>query len=237
MVPLYMNTLKKKNISQLIIDNIVDKINSKEWTPGTKLPNEKDLAANYGVSRVPVREALRSLETLGLLTTKHGEGTFVNVFSTEHLGLIFRLFFLLDDSPVSEILYLRKLLETEAARLAAKNATIDQIQTINEKMVLREQALASGEPLQNIHDADTAFHRSIFEASGNGLLVHLIRAISQAMANHQHDASMVPVVLNNVGLYHEAIVTAIKSRDAELAAKKMQLHMEQIENGIRGSIM
>ena len=124
--------------SEQIVEDIIEKIRSKELLPGDKLPNEYDLSNRYDCSRMAVREALKILTAKGLVVTKHGEGSFVNTLNIETIAETLDTLFLLSENTNVEMMQLRKLMETEAARLCAQNANDEDIQTIEQYMLERE---------------------------------------------------------------------------------------------------
>ena len=220
--------------SEQIVEDIIEKIRSKELLPGDKLPNEYELSDTYHCSRMAVREALKILTAKGLVVTKHGEGSFVNTLNIETIAGILDNLFLLSDVTNLEMMQLRKLMETEAARLCAKNRNEEDLQEIIHYMNLREEyakATQTPENIQKKYDADRMFHLSIAKGSHNELFVNFINTIQKTMSLHQsHSAS--EETSRNTSLYHEEITKAIQDKDADRAADMMNAHLTRVEEAI-----
>lgn len=220
--------------SEQIVEDIIEKIRTKELLPGDKLPNEYDLSNRYDCSRMAVREALKILTAKGLTITRHGEGSFVNSLNIETIAETLDTLFLLSENTNVEMMQLRKLMETEAARLCAQNATIEDIQTIEQYMLEREHYASITQTPENIqkkYDADRHFHLAIAQGSHNELFVNFINTIQKTMSLHQsHSAS--EETSRNTSLYHEEILKAIKDHDASRAADMMNAHLSRVEEAI-----
>ncbi|MBR2825548.1 MAG: FadR family transcriptional regulator [Solobacterium sp.] len=220
--------------SEQIVEDIIEKIRSKELLPGNKLPNEYELSDTYHCSRMAVREALKILTAKGLVVTKHGEGSFVNTLNIETIAEILDNLFLLGEATNIEMMQLRKLMETEAARLCAKNRNEEDLQEIIHYMNLREEyakAIQTPENIQKKYDADRMFHLSIAKGSHNELFVNFINTIQKTMSLHQsHSAS--EETSRNTSLYHEEITKAIQDKDADRAADMMNAHLTRVKEAI-----
>ena len=119
-----LQPVKKSRLSSEVIDQISQSILRGDYKPGHKLPPERDLANQLGVSRTVVREALRSLEIMGLVESQIGGGTFVKEHTIENVLTPIANYFSSDDSVVDEIIETRKILEPEIVKLAAQRAMI-----------------------------------------------------------------------------------------------------------------
>lgn len=232
--------LNKKNISEQIVDIIIEKIRVKELKPGDKLPNERDLAANMGVSRVPLREALRSLNNMGIVTTKHGEGTFINHYDPEKAENSLRLYSMLDEAPMKEMMLLRKIIEQEAARLAAINATAEDIARIRTYKELRERKyydnLTDSGYADKYHEMDMLFHRAIAQASHNTVFINVLDIIRNSINYHQNKASSRIGMFEITTRHHDAIFWAISNHEPDKAAKAMLEHLEEVEAEVNKNV-
>lgn len=115
--------ITKTNVCDQIVDTIIASIVDGRLKSGDRLLNERKLAQQYGVSRVPLREALRSLRQMGIIVTKHGIGTFINEVNSTIVMNKLSSYLYLQEKPIIEVLQLRRILEVESARLAAVEAT------------------------------------------------------------------------------------------------------------------
>lgn len=232
--------LNKKNISEQIVDIIIEEIRVKKLLPGDKLPNERELATNMGVSRVPLREALRALNNMGILTTKRGEGTFVNEYDPDKAENSLRLYSMLDEAPIKEMMQLRKIMEQETARLAALMATDEDIARIRTYKELREEKhyneLADTGYADKYHEMDMLFHRAIALATGNSVYINFLDIIRNSINFHQNSASSRSGMFEITTMHHDKIFWAIANHEPDKAAKAMLEHLEEVEKEVEKEI-
>lgn len=230
----------RKNISDQIFDYLLDEIKDGNLKPGDRLQNERDLAEYLGVSRVPLREAIRSLSKMGILTTKHGEGTFVNSYNPEVLGRAMNVYMLLDETLALELIEVRKIMESEAARLASQNATEEDIEKIRKLIECREESIknmqcdkAAG---QMLYELDREFHKAVAEATHNSVFVNFLDAIGITLKIHQQEASQRPSMPEIANKYHRKVLEAIIEKNPKKASKMMYEHLEDIEKAIMDQV-
>ena len=223
--------IRKTNACDQIMEKIKQSIISGEFKVGERLPTELQLTERFGVSRVPVREALRSLRQAGFLVTKHGVGTFVNIVSPDILGNEFGTFMFLQEKSIKEMLQLRKLLEIESARLAAINAS-----DLDLKKILQFEEIAKEEVTKlrfgkdnSFFAADLKFHVAIAEASHNAIYVQFINSIHETLHIHQFLSIRDPLQQYEVINYHRNICQAIVEHNPEKAALMMEMHIKRVE--------
>lgn len=231
--------IKKQAVSDIIVEDIVDQIKNGRLKAGDKLPNEKDMAERYGVSRISVREALRWLAAKGLVVTKHGEGTHINHYDPGAIADTFYSYTLLDDTPVLEMLELRKIMESEAARLACANATPQEIERIREYKEAREHyyrlSMEQSESVELKNEYDTKFHMAIAQATHNSMFERFIDIIHRTLEIQQRKAAAAGGI-SDTTFFHDEIYKAIAARDGDRAHKMMYRHIEQVERLIRKSL-
>jgi len=179
--------LNRTNVCDQIVDEIIASIVDGRLKTGDQLPNEREMAKIYGVSRVPLREALRSLRQMGIIVTKHGIGTFVNEVNATFLTNELNSYLYLQEKPVIEVLQLRRILEVESARLAAQNATSEDLAKLKAvELLAREELFKLREGEESaFYSADLKFHLTIAEASHNSLFVQFIESINGTLRIHQ----------------------------------------------------
>lgn len=222
----------RKSVCNHIVDSIIEKIKNKELKPGDKLPNETIMANEYGVSRIALREALRSLAAKGLIVTRHGEGSFINDNNSEILSDALYNITLLNNGPVLEMLQLRKIMETEAARLCAVNATPEELEKIQYYKVKREEYCIAEPTEENVrkkYEYDRLFHLSIAEGSHNQIFSQFINTIQASLNIHQISFSSDTENVQNSSFYHNEILSALLEHDAQKAGNMMYAHLQQIE--------
>jgi GntR family transcriptional regulator, transcriptional repressor for pyruvate dehydrogenase complex len=156
----------REKASDLIIRSVKDAVASGELQPGARLPNERDFAAQYGVSQPTAREAIRGLEVLGLVTSRHGSGVFVSQniqnLVANNLGLLLQL----QQVQILDVFDVRIVLGRESIRLAAVNRTDEDLARIREGSKGLETASSAREYAQAILN----FLGPMSSASGNPLL-------------------------------------------------------------------
>jgi DNA-binding FadR family transcriptional regulator len=219
--------------TDVVIEGVKGMLTSGELEPGSRLPIEKDLAAQLGVSRGSLREGVRALAALGVLETRQGDGTYVT--SLDPGILLSPLGFLADlHQPVhiADMLAVRRVLETESVALAATRVTDDDLSELDRVLGVVDTILES-EPdmdLEAFIHADTEFHRLIARASGNRPLAAIIdtlvgrtfrarlwRAISHRGSVRETQAE------------HRAILDELLRRDPERARIRMATHLLGVE--------
>src|SRR5580765_3031273 len=150
------------------IERIRDFVASGEWGPGTRLPREADLAKQLGVSRNSLREAVRALSLTRVLEVRQGDGTYVSSLEPgELLEPTLSATHLLRGRTVLELFEVRRMLEPEAAALAAQRGDAEVMTALRKEL---ERMVAAGDRPEDLVEADSAFHDVIAGAPGNGVL-------------------------------------------------------------------
>jgi DNA-binding FadR family transcriptional regulator len=221
-------SIEPRRLYRQIADQIRTLIRSGEFPAGARLPPERDLAKQLGVSRPSVREALIALEVEGLVEVRIGSGIYVQAQGgkgsgkTGHEG---------DEGATAgpfELLRARYVIEGETAALAAKSARKAQVQAIEETLATMEHEL--GEDKQPL-GGDRMFHVRIAEATGNGALVAVVEMLWEdrtgplyKQLEHHYDS---PALWQAAMSEHRAVLKAIAAKDAEGARAAMQRHLNQ----------
>jgi DNA-binding FadR family transcriptional regulator len=206
--------------------NIVELINAQNLIVGDRLPAEGKLAADFGMSRTVVREALVRLAADGITEAKRGAGSFVKRRPSERLG---------EHLPMAELsttmgsYEVRFVVESEAARLAAMRRSTAQMDMIEQAMADLRRTLLSTGPA---HREDMALHRQIALATANPAFVstfdHMFAEIDRIMrAGVDISRSRPPGAISAMLSEHEMIVEAIRTQDADGAALAMRWHLSQ----------
>ena len=236
-----MSIIDKRIASQYIVEYILNEIQSGKLKKGSHLPTEHQLSEMLGVSRIPLREALCSLRTAGLLEARQGGGTYItSKCDPSTLGRMLYSFAILEEADINQILDIRLLIEPEAAALAALNADDEQKQTIldlaKQYSDIINQLSSEKENLQ-IASIDNEFHEQIAIASGNTFLwmIHKITDESSLQLNHMHfieKADRYAKEKREFANHHLQIAKAIKNSDAESARSIMHRHLIKIKKSI-----
>ncbi|MBE0623017.1 MAG: FadR family transcriptional regulator [Burkholderiales bacterium] len=218
-----LQTVEPRRLYRQIADQISVLISDGEYTAGSRLPPERDLAKQLGVSRPSVREALIALEVEGVLDVRVGSGIYVT-----HPGKRRRRDALQGDSGPFEVIHARWLIEAECAALAAKNANPAQLRAIRAS---HASVIKKSKRDHNPLDADRLFHVTIADASGNSALVLVVQTLwDQRMGPLYRSLERkleYPKMAAETVREHQAIVNAIVRRDPRAARSAMRQHMNR----------
>jgi GntR family transcriptional repressor for pyruvate dehydrogenase complex len=213
--------ITKKNISTEVFEQIKNNIISGEWKPGDKIPSENELGNLFGVSRVSIRSAIQRLSVLGLLTTRHGEGTFISDLSPDmHMNSLIPLL-ALDKTQLFEVLEFRRIIEVESVKLAAQRAQDEDIKELEE--IVRSMKESAYDP-KRFAEEDSLFHETLVKSAKNSILYKVNTIIRDILLSQQ--IKIQEIMGPNLALvYHPAILEAVKKGDTELASKLMNEHI------------
>src|SRR6476646_5395627 len=167
--------------SELILQQLRHLITSGALQPGDRLPGERNLAAQFGVGRSHVRDALRRLEFYGILETHPQSGTVVARLGVAALNNLIGNVLALDRDDIAALLETRVILEVETARLAASRATLPQIRAIAHAQDAFRAKAREGDPAL---DEDLALHLAIADAARNAVLASLVGLNAQDVMRH-----------------------------------------------------
>lgn len=223
-----LRAVKRKRIYQDIVAQIRRLLDGGRLKPGDQLPSERELSERFQVSRASVREALRTLESMGLVKIKSGEGTYV-ASSLEALLSPLASAILQQKDAFLDIFEARKIIEPELAALAARRAGPEEIQQM--EGILEEQArqIAEGETGM---DADTAFHAILAQAAKNKVFLKLNDSIVDSLHETRERSLHIPGRPARSLAGHRDILKAIRGKDPARARKAMLGHLEAIEHNI-----
>jgi GntR family transcriptional repressor for pyruvate dehydrogenase complex len=211
----------KDNVTQLLIQRFQEMLREGILTQGTRLPSERELAAHFNVARSSLRQALKVLEIMGIITQKVGDGSYLNTDTSAVLAVPMEFLFLLDDTSVEELTELRLLMEPGLARLAAQRATAEDISLLRQSIKDLE---SSSQDRLKLVSSDLLFHRAIFQASKNRAASSLFQTIHRAMAKMILVTSQL-VELEHTLSFHKPIMRAIEQRKGDEAAALMTDHL------------
>lgn len=197
---------------------------------GQRLPAERHLAEHFGASRSTVREALRQLEELTLVTRRIGSGTFVNRPAEPGEGQVAE-----NTSPL-QLIEVRQALEPHMARLAVAHATARDLEALADALAALQNCGADQEVFSS---ADERFHLALAEATDNPLMVWLYRQIN-AVRGHAQWGEMKRKILTraNIDLYnaqHRELYEAIRRRDVAAAVRCIDEHLDKARRDLLGA--
>ena len=217
--------IARRKVYEQIAEQLLGQIGSRQLRPGDPLPPERELTRLYGAGRSSVREALRMLESRGLIESR-GSGTFViapwrNPFQ-EPLSLVVAG----EDVDRTQLFEVRRMLEAEAAALAARRRSLGDLELMHEATDEMEAAIDSADAYVA---ADIRYHLVIAEATGNRLLLHLMQAIRERLTEMFGTVFKFPGGPERSIAQHRLITQAIAAEDAERARQAMTEHILRVE--------
>ena len=224
-----LKAIKKTRIHEEVVSQIYQMIRDGRFKAGDQLPAERELAETFKISRTSVREALRALESQGLIISKTGTGNFIADLPIESLVAPLARFLVEEKSALADIFELRKLIEPQIASLAAERATGREIARMKKLLdKQREQVEAGATGV----DADTEFHFAIGQATQNHAVEKLVSGLLDILS-HSREESLQTAGRREASIEsHLAIVAAIEKHDQAQAREAMRDHIEQVERSV-----
>ena len=236
------NIIQRTSISQQVMDHILNLVDRGELHPGDRLPPEREFAASLGISRVPLREAISALCVLGVLDRRQGSGTTVASFSPETLGRILRTYTMLDNTLSGNLFEARMAVEATAARLAAQNAAVEDVERLSGLLSEMEAAIppyVRGEKqLSDMLALDDLFHLQCAAASHNQFYIQFVNIVHTAGT----DLGLYEAVYGTdrekyyeSAADHRKVLDAIAAGDGFTAEEAMTAHIRAIRANTEGS--
>ena len=210
--------------TDMLFDQMLERIQSGQWSPGTMIPSERSLIEEFGVSRLALREALSRLRALGILEIRHGKGSTVRRMDIGLLGRLFPLMVSLEgEQSFQHIFEVRIGLESRTAYLAAQRRSDADLLVLED---LLEQFRRCTTALDESVEVDLRFHIEIARATGNPLFPLMLQAVSGFVTYVQTlSCRDNPTTRERALHYHESILLAIRQKDAEHARAEMEAHL------------
>jgi GntR family transcriptional repressor for pyruvate dehydrogenase complex len=221
----YFEVIRKGKVYEEVAKQI-ERLILKKLKPGDKLPSERELAEMLEVSRSSIRDAIRSLELMGLVEPRQGLGTIVRERSAESVAKPFVDVLNRRHEMVTELLDFRKMIEPPLAARAATHVTPDEIAEMEEILLRQEVKHDRGDPAVA---EDAEFHYSIALASGNTVVLKVIDTLMDLLRDTRERSLQVKGRPQKSLAGHRRILAAIKRHDAEAAKSAMRRHIEDIE--------
>ncbi|MCR1984455.1 FadR family transcriptional regulator [Cellulosimicrobium cellulans] len=226
-----MTALQRRPLADQAAELLLERVRSGAWPLDHRLPGEQALAAELGVGRSTVREAIRQLAGRGVLDSRQGSGVYVvSTDTTDDWDEVLRR------GEIVDVLEVRAALEVEAAGLAAARRTPADLRTMTTALARRGQVAATASTTEYV-DADLAFHRAVVDAAHNAVLAELFTTfvprlrramvamvdLDRAGTTHRHDQDA-----------HEAILDAVRARDAGRASAAAREHLAAVHAKVAG---
>ena len=232
-----LTPIRTKRLYEEIVEQIRLLIADGKLKPGDKLLAERELADRFQVSRASVREAIRTLEMLGVIDIRPGEGTYIRETETDDIIRPLAMFLAVERSSVIDMFEMRRIFETATASLAAQRATDQEILEIETTLEDMKERLNLQDPEKG-EEFDAAFHFAIAEATHNTLLAKLFKTVSEDFSK-ANSAARRRLYRDNVKNpqriidQHSNILKAIQARSPKGAAEAMRVHLKFAEGELR----
>src|SRR5262245_43561797 len=226
-----LEPVRSTRIYEEIVRQIRALIADGRFKSGDRLPPERDLAERFRVSRTSVREAMRALESRGLIGIRPGEGAFVREVSVEALIEPLALVILTHRETIADVYEARRLLEPPIAGLAAGRATPDEVAEMT--VILDHQAAEIAAGRTGVAQ-DAAFHTAIAHSTHNRAITRIITALMDLLAQSREEFLSLPGRPVRSHGDHRRILAAVQSQDPRRAEQAMLTHLTGIERLVMG---
>lgn len=213
---------------KLVADQLLELIAAGRLRPGDPVPPERELVENYSVGRSSVREALRMLESRGLIEAR-GNGTFTVSHARNTLNQSLELLLSVAEADLHELFEIRRILEGECAALAAARRREPDLVRMRAAIAEMESGIGSED---EYIAADLEFHLTIAEATGNRVAAHLMHALRDQLHRALGTVYQIPHSAERSLAQHREIIEAIGSRRPDEARASMQAHIGRVEREI-----
>ncbi|MEN6572348.1 MAG: FadR/GntR family transcriptional regulator [Anaerolineaceae bacterium] len=219
--------LKKQSVAESVSIEILEMIRSKELHPGDKLPAERELSTQLGISRPSLREALRALAIMNVIEIRQGDGVYITSLQADKLVEHLEFVFSLDNSTVFQLFEARKVIEPGASRIAAVKANEQEVRYLQE---LGAMSVQNQDQLDKFAEADFAIHCKIVEIAQNPFLSRINSSLTFLSRSSRQHTGRIPGVIRQTVTDHENIIRAISNHDPEEAYNAMFRHLEHVES-------
>lgn len=217
--------IRKTRVAEEIADRIRVLILDGTFPAGRPLPAERPLAERFGVSRGSIRDAFRTLETIGLLVTRHGQGTFPQELDVDRLVAPLASVLSYRHDLQDELLDVRRMFEPAVARAAAMRVTDADLADLRRIVDAQRRKLKNG---RSALIEDTAFHAALARATRNRVVVSIMATLNDLLVESRKRTLKQKGRPRRSVLGHEAVVQALRRRDPDAAGEAMRAHIDQI---------
>jgi GntR family transcriptional regulator, transcriptional repressor for pyruvate dehydrogenase complex len=207
-----------QQIQRLIVDGTLK--------PGDRLPPERELAERFGVARSSVRDAIRTLELVGLVVPRHGEGTVVADVSPEAVVTPIASVLVRKRALIAELLDVRKMIEPALAARAAIRATDEDLARLEDVLRRQREKMLRGE---STVEEDTEFHYGIAFAAKNSVVRSVLDVLMGLLRETRALSLQTRGRPQRSLAGHRSVLDAIRRRDPDAAERAVRRHLEEIE--------
>jgi GntR family transcriptional repressor for pyruvate dehydrogenase complex len=233
-MPNRLRPADRRRLSDRLFEDLVAAVASGDYPPHSLLPTERQLAEMAGVSRLTVREAVRSLQGRGVVRVEQGRGTFVNPPSEWSPFDPTLLAVRSADQPAllsEKLIEARRVVEVGVCELAATRRSAHDLSALRAALAEMEEAESGGD-IDRFVDADIAFHQAIMTAAGNAFLAALFEPIRELLYKSRSQTSSFPKARRHAVEAHRRVLKALQSGSPRAARSAMHDHLVQTENDL-----
>lgn len=212
---------------------LIDELGSGSFAPGTRLPPERELAANLQVGRSTLREAMAALDVLGIIEIRPGSGSYLKADSADLLPQALKWGLMLGQPGTKDLVEVREHLEVCAAALAAARATDEDIERLREHLIGMQSA---GAGVEQFVEADLAFHLETAAIARNSVLSDILHSVRSLLVAWFDRTLRVEGTMTATLAEHEAVFEAIEARSPERAEAAMKHLMDEADMRLTRSL-
>jgi GntR family transcriptional regulator, transcriptional repressor for pyruvate dehydrogenase complex len=217
---LALTTLRRSPLVEQAIERLREQVTSGAWPIGTRLPSEAALAAELGVGRSTIREAIRALASTGMVESRQGAGTFVRAVAAG-VALETRL----RRAALLDVYEVRHALELQAAHLAAARRDADDLARLETTLDRRQAVLTIAKDATFV-EADLAFHQAVVDAAHNPILTELFASFTSALREAMFEVFADRELQLDANPAHLELAAAIRAGDPEAASAATGAHLD-----------
>lgn len=229
------------HLHSLVMEQIRLLITEGQLSPGDRLPTEREMAEQFGVSRTVIRDAIKILSGHGILDVRHGSGIFVASVNSQQVIERLSEVVLIEPNSMQSLFDVRVILETASVAWATERASENKFNDLlllleeSEKIVLGNSTL-SDDQLITLGEMDNTFHLQICTCANNPVLDLLMKNLLDLLAISRHHSLRIPDRARRSIKEHRAIVNALKSRNSDYSKEAMISHLNSVFESIKKNI-
>lgn len=227
------NSVRLNRASENIVEQIRKAILERQLNPGDRLPPERELMQQFGVSKSTLREALRALEALGVLEIRQGAsgGPFITEVDTNKAIDSFANFLHFKNISLKDLTEVRLLLEPYIAERAALSITDENMQRLQDSLLDSRNVLKQNARI-DLRKNEIEFHKIIASVGGNPILMFIVDFVEDLLVNTKEILQPGPAFSRRVQNAHARIYKALVKKDAEKTRKEMIRHIQEVEKDL-----
>jgi len=220
-----MEPIKRFSVVDSVVEAMLKAIENGKFIPGHKIPSERILTQEFGVSRTALREAFQKLEQLGTITIRQGDGTYLNPPAPESLYGEIKHAFDLGRSGMNQFLEARESVELTAVHMATERITLEELGILKQLLKEQEENLTNTSVFMEL---DFKFHHVLVQAAKNDLILQFWLSIVPLIKEQQARMSTVPGMANRAFNHHQKLVDSITRRETRKAQNIIREHFGMV---------